>query len=290
MSKDRRDGKYIKPEDSIHAIMPYLMPKRTEAEVYLQDSIDVTELKKFLDDKNKSIKDYKITVFHAFVTAISKTIYNRPVLNRFIAGKRMYQRNDITISFVAKNKFADEAEERLLVLKVDEDMKLDKISSKIYNDVTKVRKEGGNSIDDTLKFVTKFPRWVVTLIMWVFRKLDYYDKVPKFISNGDPNYTTVLISNLGSIKSNPCYHHLNNYGTNSIIVTIGEIRERYITDSKGNLNKRDVLEVGITLDERIGDGFYFAKSFKLIKHIIENPTLLDEEVNRMVNYEKQNKK
>ena len=98
----------------------------------------------------------------------------------------MYQRNDITISFVAKNKFADEAEERLLVLKVDEDMKLDKISSKIYNDVTKVRKEGGNSIDDTLKFVTKFPRWVVTLIMWVFRKLDYYDKVPKFISNVIP--------------------------------------------------------------------------------------------------------
>ena len=79
MSKDRRDGKYIKPEDSIHAIMPYLMPKRTEAEVYLQDSIDVTELKEFLDDKNKSIKDYKITVFHAFVTAISKQF----IIDRF---------------------------------------------------------------------------------------------------------------------------------------------------------------------------------------------------------------
>ena len=288
MSKDRRDGKYLKPEDSIHAIMPYLMKNRTEAEVYLQDSIDVTELKKYLDKKNKNIDDYKITIFHAFVTGISKTIYNRPVLNRFIAGKRMYQRKDITISFVAKNKFSDDAEERLLVLNVKENMNLDNISKKIYTDVQKVRKEGGNSIEDTLKFVTSFPRWVVSIIMWVFRKLDFYGKVPKSISDGDPNYTTVLISNLGSIKSNPCYHHLNNYGTNSILVTIGEVREHYITDSKGKVNKRDIVEVGITLDERIGDGFYFAKSFKLIKHILENPTLLEEEVSKVVNYEQDN--
>ncbi|MDD2180965.1 MAG: 2-oxo acid dehydrogenase subunit E2 [Bacilli bacterium] len=288
MSKDRRDGKYIKPEDSIHAIMPYLMKDRTEAEVYLQDFIDVTELKKYLNKKNKNIEDYKITVFHAFVTGISKTIYNRPVLNRFIAGKRIYQRNDVTISFVAKNKFSDDAEERLLVINAKEDMKLEDISEKIYTDVQKVRKEGGNSIDDTLKFVTSFPRCIVSIIMWVFRKLDFYGKVPKFISDGDPNYTTVLISNLGSIKSNACYHHLNNYGTNSIIVTIGEVREHYVTDSRGNVNKRDIVEVGITLDERIGDGFYFAKSFKLIKHILENPILLEEELSKVVDYEKEN--
>ncbi|MDD2518784.1 MAG: 2-oxo acid dehydrogenase subunit E2 [Bacilli bacterium] len=286
MSKDRRDGKYLKPASSIHAIMPYLMPNRTEAEVYLQDTIDVTELKKHLERKNKKIEDYKITIFHAFVTAIGKTIYNRPVLNRFIAGKRMYQRNDITVSFVAKNKFLDDAEERLLVLKVKEDMKLDDISKKIYGDVAKVRKEGGNSIDDILKLIAKFPRFIVSIIMWIFRKLDFYDLVPSSVINGDPNYTTVLISNLGSIKSNPCYHHLNNYGTNSILVTIGEIREQNVLDDKGNVVKKDIVEVGITLDERIGDGFYFAKSFRLIKHIIENPKLLDEEVNKAVEYEK----
>ncbi len=289
MSKDRRDGKYIKPEDSIHGIMPYLMPNRTEAEVYLQDSIDVTELLKFLEEKNKNIEDYKITIFHAFVTAISKTIYNRPILNRFVAGKRMYQRDDITISFVAKNKFSDNAEERLLVLKVDENMNLDDISKKIYKDVAKVRKEGGNSIDSTLTFITKFPRWLLSMIMWIFRKLDYYGLVPKFITDGDPNYTTVLISNLGSIKSNPCYHHLNNYGTNSLLVTIGEVREYNFIDDKGKTNKRNIVEIGVTLDERIGDGFYFAKSFKLIKYIIENPKLLDEAVNRMVEYENKNK-
>lgn len=286
MSKDRRDGKYLKPVSSIHAIMPYLMPNRTEAEVYLQDTIDVTELKKYLERKNKKIEDYKITIFHAFVTAIGKTIYNRPVLNRFIAGKRMYQRNDITVSFVAKNKFSDDAEERLLVLKIKENMKLDDISKKIYGDVAKVRKEGGNSIDDILKLIAKFPRFMISIIMWVFRKLDFYDLVPSSVINGDPNYTTVLISNLGSIKSNPCYHHLNNYGTNSILVTIGEIREQNVLDDKGNVIKKDIVEVGITLDERIGDGFYFAKSFKLIKHIIENPKLLEEEVNRAVEYEK----
>lgn len=284
-SKNRRDGIYIRPEDGIHGIMPYLMPNRTEAEVYLQDTIDVTELVKYLEEKNKNTGDYKITVFHAFVTAIAKTIYNRPALNRFIAGKRMYQRRDLTISFVAKNKFADEAEERLIVLKFDENMNLDDISKKIYKDVTKVRKDGRNSIDDTLKFFSKLPRWLLSFVMWVFRKLDFYDLVPKSISEGDPNYTSVLVTNLGSIKSNPCYHHLNNYGTNSIVVAIGEIRDYNILDDEGKVQKRKMVEVGITLDERIGDGFYFAKSFKLVNYILANPKLLDEAVSRKVEYD-----
>ncbi len=285
MFKKRRDGEYIKPKDAIQGIMPYLMPNRTEAEVYLHDTIDVTDLLEYLEEKNEQLNDYKITIFHAFVTAIAKTIYNRPALNRFIAGKRLYQRKEVTISFVAKNKFSDDAEERIIVLKVDEDMNLEDISKKIYYDVAKVRKEGKNSLDDVLKFFTKLPRWLLSFVMWIFRKLDFYGLVPKSITEGDPNYTTVLVSNLGSIKSNPCYHHLNNYGTNSIFVAIGEIRDHNVIDDNGKIDKRKIVEVGITLDERIGDGFYFAKSFKLVNYILENPHLLDEKVNRKVDYE-----
>ena len=206
------------------------------------------------------------------VTAIAKTIYNRPLLNRFVAGKRFYDRNYISISFVAKNKLEDNAEERLIILKTNYNMNLFDISNKILASVQKTRKENSNELNNTLSLVTMWPRCIINIIMWIFRKLDYYGLVPKSISDTDPNYSTVLLSNLGSIKANCCYHHLNNYGTNSVVSTIGVIKEKNILDKQGKVKTRKYVDISFTLDERIADGVYFAKSIRLLKYILENPS------------------
>lgn len=284
MSKNRKDGKYIKPEDSIHAIMPYLFKNRTEAEVYMKAEFDVTKLVEYVDKLNKE-SDYPITYFHAFTTAIAKVIYNRPLLNRFVAGRRMYERNKVTFSFVAKNKFEDNAQERLIILDAYKSMNLDKISKFIQDKVSKTRKEGTNDINDTLKFVTSFPRFITKAIVRFFYFLDYHGLVPSSIADTDSNYATVLLSNLGSIKSASCYHHLNNYGTNSIVATIGEIHKiNYLTET-GKVKEKTIVDMSFTLDERIADGFYFAKSIKLLEYIINNPELLNDEISKEVNYE-----
>lgn len=274
----RKDGKLVKNMDSIHKIMPFLMVNRTESEVYMTETFDITDLMKYIDKKNKNSEN-KITLFHAVIAAFSKTIYNRPLLNRFIAGKRYYDRNDISFGFIAKNKLTDNSEERIIILKVKENMKLDDITNFITKRVEKTRKENTNSINNTLGLVTMLPRPILSFIMWFFRKLDFYGLVPSFISDDDLNYSTVLISNLGSIKSDCCYHHLNNYGTNSIVATIGTIKEE---------NKRKYVSIAFTADERIADGFYFAKSIKLLKQILENPIYLEKDLNEKV--EIQNKK
>ena len=277
----RKDGQRVTNLDSMHKIMPYLMPNRCEAEVYSVEKIDVTELLNYLDKINRGKEKHeRTTLFHAVITAIAKTIYNRPLLNRFVAGKRFYDRNEISFSFVAKNKLEDNSEERLIILKVKDEMTLSDISEKILNVVSKTRSNDTNDMNDILGFVTSFPRCIVSLIMWAFRKLDYYGLVPHFISDDDPNYSTVLLSNLGSIKTECCYHHLNNYGTNSIVATIGVIREEKID---GKLRK--VVNMGFTLDERIADGIYFAKSIKLLKQILEDPELLKDSISTQINIE-----
>ena len=99
---------------------------------------------------------------------------------------------------------------------------------------------------------------------------------PRFLTDGDPNYSTILCSNLGSIKCPSVYHHLNNYGTNSIMVTIGTLHKEELLMEDGTRQIRDVIDIGATLDERIADGFYFARSLRLIKHIFAHPELLDK--------------
>jgi len=264
--------KLIKPTDSVHAIMPYLMDKRTEAEVYQKILFDVTELKDWVDNKNKEL-DFKLTYFHAFAAVLSKTIYNRPLLNRYIQGHKMYERDNVTISFVAKDKFSDEAEEKLIVLEINPKETGIELGKRMAIDIFKTRKSGTNSIDQSLKVLTKLPRFLLKFIVKIVKILDYYDKVPKSLKNGDPNYSTLLLSNLGSIKHDSCYHHLNNYGTNSIVITIGTIKKE---------NNKYTVDLSATLDERIADGFYFAKSLKLAQKIISNPTLLEEALSSKV--------
>ena len=271
MSKKR---KRVKDLDAVHKIMPYLMANRCEAEVYYVEEIDVTNLLKYIEKINVGLEKHeRTTLFHAIITGVAKTIYNRPLLNRYISGKRFYDRKDISLSFVAKNKLEDHSEERLIILEAKSKMTLKDISQKILKVVSKTRQDNSNDMNDFLGIVTSAPRWLLSFIMWLFRKLDFYGLVPSFVSDGDPNYTTVLLSNLGSVKANCCYHHLNNYGTNSIVITVGVIHDKEVN---GELRK--YVNLGLTLDERIADGIYFAKSAKLLKHILENPELLEDTV------------
>lgn len=261
--------------DAMHTIMPYLMNKRTEAEVYQNITLDVTELKEWVDKNNEKL-DFKLTYFHAFAAVLAKTIYNRPLLNRFIQGRKLYERKDITISFVAKDKFSDEAEEKLIVLKIDPKENGLELGRRMAIDIFKTRKEGTNDMDIALKALTSLPRCLLIIVEKIIKILDFYDLLPKSFTKGDSNYSTLLLSNLGSIKCASCYHHLNNYGTNSIMITIGTIKKE---------KNRYLVDLGATLDERIADGFYFAKSLKLAQEIISNPKLLEEALSNKVDYE-----
>lgn len=275
MSKDRKDGKYIKPKDAMHLIMPYLFDKRTEAEVSTTEILDVTELKKWLETKNKEL-DFKLTYFHVLTSIFAKTVYNRPLLNRFVQGNRMYERNYVSVAFVAKDKLSDNAEEKLIVLKIDPTKNTTQLGKQMALDIFKTRSEGTNDLDKTLKSITKMPRWLFRIVVKFVKWLDYHGWVPSSLCDNDSNYATILLSNLGSIKCDSCYHHLNNYGTNSIMITIGTIYEE---------KDKTYVDITATLDERIADGFYFAKSLKLAKYIAMNPELLEEEIGTIINYE-----
>lgn len=273
---DRRDGRRVKAP-GLQTVMGYLFPKRTDCEVYLNDVLDVTELLKYIEQKNASHPDYKTTVFHCAVVALARMVRERPLMNRFIQGYRMYERNDISLSFVVKRRFADGADESLMFLVPKDEDSLDTVSRKICGEVRETRKSESSTggIDALLDGFAKLPRIVLIIAIRIIRWLDFWGINPKVLTDGDPNYSTILCSNLGSIKAPSVYHHLNNYGTTSIMITFGTLHKEELIMPDGTKQIRDVLDFGATLDERIADGFYFARSMKLVKHIFAHPELLD---------------
>ena len=274
---DRRDGRWVREVTGLQCIMSNLMPNRTDCEVCLQDKIDVTELLPYIERKNAEHPDYKTTMFHCILAAVSKMVYERPLLNRFIQGRRTYERYEISLGFVAKRRFADGAEESLMVLTPTAEDSLDTISRKIVDDTTQMRKSEHSTggVDSAIDAFAKIPRLLLMFVIRCIRWLDFWGLVPKSLTEGDPNFTSVFLSNLGSIKCPAVYHHLNNYGTNSFMVTIGTIHKEEVIMPDGSKQIRDMVDFGATLDERIADGFYFARSLKLVRHIFAHPEMLD---------------
>lgn len=274
---DRRDARWVKA-NGLQTVMANIMPNRADSEVYLHDVIDATELVKFLEAKNALHPDYKTTVFHAFVVGVARMIKERPLMNRYISGRRTYERYDITLSFIAKRRFADGAEEALLTVTARDDDTLDSVSRHIVGDVTRTRQSehSTDGIDVWIDRFAKVPRILSMALFRVIRWLDFWGIMPKALTEGDTNYSTVLLSNLGSIGCPSVYHHLNNYGTNSIVITLGTLHKEELLMPDGTHELRDVVDFGATLDERIADGFYFARSLKLVKYIFAHPELLDQ--------------
>ena len=283
---DRVDGHWVKDAPGMNVIMTRLYPNRADSEVYLNQKIDVTNLLKFLETKNTPDAPYKTTIFHCMVAIIGRVLNERPILNRFVMAGRIYERDEIIVNFTAKRKFEDHAEEALMTYKARPDDTLESISRFIVGDVKKMRAEtSASGLDDILNKFAKLPRPLLLFIVKAVRWLDFWGKAPRVFCEGNPNYSSVLVSNLGSIKCPAVYHHLNNYGTNSILITIGVIHKAPVVMPDNTVEIRDVMEIGATLDERIGDGFYFAKSLKLIQHICNHPELLDKPLKEESGYD-----
>lgn len=255
--------------------MPHLMNKRTDSEVYINQEFDVTELITFLDERNMSETGDRTKFFHCIIMAVARLIQIRPDLNIYISGRRMYRRHRTSMAFVARRDFSDGSRESLIITEVDDDWNLRKVTDEITGTVREVRTSDSYGVDKTMDMLSKIPRILLMAVAGVVRILDFYGKTPRALTKGDPNFCTVLLSNLGSIGCSSVYHHLNNYGTNSIVVTIGTVHNTEVLYDDGTKRIRKVVDVGITMDERIADGMYFARSMNVLQQILSKPELLD---------------
>lgn len=272
---DRRDGVRVRNINGMNHIMYHLKKRRSESEVFINYSIDVTELIKYVNEINKDDSRH-VTYFHVFATALAKTIYNRPYLNRFIVNGHFYDRNEVTISYVAKTDFNDDAEELMQVLKVEENDNLFTICDNISKRVKKTRSNKSSGTDDLVSMIGNMPKPIRGFIVGIFKLLDRYDLVPKSMTREILYYSTVLMSNIGSIGcKHAIYHNLTDFGTNSALVTMGKIYKKEVILDSGKKEIRDFCDFGITLDERIADGFYMIKSVQLLEYILNNPKLLE---------------
>ncbi|NLW53317.1 MAG: 2-oxo acid dehydrogenase subunit E2 [Clostridiaceae bacterium] len=270
----RKDGKLVKGGDPMIHIMPYVMRGRNESAVYYGKSFCVENIQEYIREKRREGK--RITLFNVIVSALLHTVYRRPHLNRFVAGRKLYQRNTMDVLYVVKTLMTDEGVESVAKITSDGHDTLEDVTRMMSEHIGYI-KDGQEKGDDRLiEFATKMPRFLIRFVLWIIRILDFHGLMPKVLMDNIPLYSSVFISHMGSLGAEAPFHHLYEFGTTSIFCTIGKIYKKpYQNVASGELEWKKTIDISISIDERICDGFYLIKSLRLFETYIDDPHLLE---------------
>lgn len=274
---DRKDGWLIRSLDPFYRFTPFIMKTRNDASNYFSDTLELSEAEAYIRKKRE--EGYAgFGMLHLFVAAYVRTVSQRPWINRFISGQRIYARNNIEVCMAVKKEMTSESEETTIKMEFEpSDTALD-VYNKLNAEVSKYRDAEDENENATLNVagkLIKLPRfllrWAISFIGW----LDYHGKLPKSLMKASPFHGSMFITNLASLGIPPVYHHLYNFGNIPVFLALGARRKEYQLLPDGSVKTTRVLDFTVVSDERICDGFYFAKALKQFKIYVRRPEMLD---------------
>ena len=271
---DRYDGRRIRHGDPFNVIVPFIMKERNDSQVLFDTEVDVSKIDALIQEKRKNGED--IGFLDYLIAIIVRTISQYPRMNRFVAGRRIYARDDIRISMVVKKKLNVDTDETSIKFKFNPTDTVQDVNRNIREKISENKKEGiNNNVDKIVGLLNKLPRCLFSATIELLKAMDFDGVMPKAIHELSPFHTSVFVTNMGSIGAEPIYHHIYNFGTTSIFIALGNRRKQRVIDTEWKITERKVMKLRFVADERIADGYYLSVTLKYLTSLFNKPELLD---------------
>ncbi len=273
----RSEGVLLEKLPGFRRMFPFLITSRQEATIYYTQQTNVEKTLAWLDAYNEA-HGTKLSIFYVFLAGSVRCLATMPDANRFVVGRRIYQRKDIVMTFVVKRALTEDAGETTLKLRFEPTDTFDDVVGRVKGAIDKLKTSESSGSEDLSDTLTRLPRFMTRLAMWGVGVLDYFSLLPASFIKSDPFYASAFLANLGSIKLDPVQHHLYEYGTIPFFVVVGKVKKVpwVIEDADGDrIEVKPVVESSYTLDERTTDGVYYAKVINKMLEYVADPTPLE---------------
>ncbi len=281
MCRKRKDGVKLKHCDPILRMTSYIMPHRYDAQVFCKNKIKCENIDKFIREEGE--KGNRFTYMHVIIAGLVRMYAERPKMNRFIMNRKIYARKGISICFAMKKRLLEDAPETTLKLEFTGKESIYEVKEIIDNAILENSKvDDSNDTDKVANKLLKLPNWFLKFVMKFIIFLDNRGLLPKKLIKASPFHTTCFLTNMKSLGTDYVYHHIYDFGTTGQFLSIGKERLEPVVDEYDNITKRKILRMGMVIDERICDGFYYSKGIKIGTRYIENPELLKTSLESIV--------
>lgn len=272
--KREKEFRRVRTASPMLVITSYIMKTRVGSQNMIADKLKIDNVDKYI--KEKQAEGYKnISYMHVLIAAYIRTVSQRPALNRFIRGQRIYTRRNVEISLTIKKQMNLESPDTVVKVTLPPDATAVDVYEKLNRVVTDYRESPGGDFDNTAKVLSYIPGLVLKFSIWFLNLLDYFGLLPSFLTGVSPFHCSFFITSMGSLGIPAIYHHLYDFGTCPVFCSFGTKKREYSLSDDGTVNKDKYIDVTFVLDERICDGYYYASSLRMIKSLIKNPWQLD---------------
>lgn len=264
----------VKTISPMAMMVPFIMVDRVGSQNFITDRISVTKLEKYIKEKQaEGMKN--ISMMHVLIAAYIRMSAQRPAVNRFIRGQRVWTRDEVEISLTIKKEMSLESPDTVVKITLPRDATMSDVYETLNRVITDYRAQPGGDFDQTARALSLIPAVLLKFVIWFLRLLDYFGLIPRFLTGVSPFHCSFFITSMGSLGIPPIYHHLYDFGTCPVFCSFGAKKRAYEVNPDGSVYKQSYMDLTFVTDERICDGYYFASSLRVLKNILRDPWQLD---------------
>ena len=279
---DRKDGRLLRSLPAFSKFIPYIMPTRNDGCNQYEESFEVSAVDRRL--RQLRVNGYKgIGILHFLIAAYIRGLSMLPGVNRFVAGRRIYARNSIEVVMAVKRSLSIDATETTIKVKFEPTDTIFDVYRKMSEKIDEIKADNGNNnTEDVAELLTKAPRFLLRFAILVLRIMDYFGWLPEALTDASPFHGSMIITDMGSLRIGPIYHHLYNFGTLPVFIAFGAKRHAYELDRHGQMVDRKYVDLKLVLDERTVDGHYYAQFLQAYRYIFQHPEILETPPSKVV--------
>ena len=271
---DRKEGRLLRSLPGFAKFIPYIMPQRNDRYIHYEESFEVTQLDRML--RKLRVEGYKgIGILHFLIAAYIRGISRMPGINRFVVGRRIYARNNIEVVMTVKRALSIDATETTIKVGFEPTDTVLDVYRKMNEKIDEIKSsEENNGTEDFADTVAHLPRFLLRFALTILRVMDYFGWIPMSLLNVSPFHGSMIITDLGSLRIGPIYHHIYNFGTLPAFIAFGAKRHAYELNRHGEMVDKKYVDCKFVLDEGIVDGHYWAQMLLAYRYMFEHPEML----------------
>ena len=279
---DRKEGRLLRSLPGFAKFIPFIMPQRNDRYIHYEEAFEVTQLDRML--RKLRVEGYKgIGILHFLIAAYIRGISRMPGINRFVVGRRIYARNNIEVVMTVKRALSIDATETTIKVVFEPTDTILDVYRKMNEKIDEIKSsEENNGTEDFADVVARLPRFLIRFALTVLRVMDYFGWIPQSLLNISPFHGSMIITDLGSLRIGPIYHHIYNFGTVPCFIAFGAKRHAYELNRRGEMEDNKYLDCKFVLDEGIVDGHYWAQFLLAYRYMFQHPDILVTPPSRVV--------
>lgn len=279
---DRKEGRLLRSLPAFAKFVPFIMPTRNDACNQYEESFEVSDVDRRL--RKLRVDGYKgIGILHFIIAAYIRGVSMLPGMNRFVVGRRIYARDNIEVVMTVKRSLAIDATETTIKVVFEPTDTIFDVYRKISEKIDEIKTvEGNNNTEDVAEAMCKAPRFLLRFALTILRIMDYFGWLPQSLLDASPFHGSMIITDLGSLRIGPIYHHIYNFGTLPVFISFGAKRHAYELDRHGNMVDRKYVDCKFVMDERTVDGHYYAQFLQAFRYICQHPEIVETPPSKVV--------